>query len=89
MSQNEMIFMIVGVMAAVCMVISCVKRPVHSLFLAVRGIFHILLLYGIELICLKFGWEKFVVVNAGTAFVSGILGVPGIVLLYLVQIYFL
>jgi hypothetical protein len=88
MSQNEMIVMIAGGLIAICFFIAFIKRPVHSFFLLIRGIFHTLLLYGIELFLLKYGWNEVVLVNSITALISGILGIPGIIFLYVVQIYF-
>ena len=51
-----------------------------------RGMFSILLLYGIQLTCIHFGWGQGVRVNAMTIAVSGVLGIPGIILLYLVRL---
>ncbi|MEE1313127.1 MAG: pro-sigmaK processing inhibitor BofA family protein [Lachnospiraceae bacterium] len=87
MSQNEMIMLIVGSLAGICFLWAVIKRPGYSLMVVARGIFCVLLLYGIQLCCLKFGWGEGVSVNALTAAVSGVLGLPGIILLYLIKWY--
>lgn len=81
-SQNEMIFLIVGLVSMVCFLWVFMKHPIHILFLFARGIFFILLLYAIQLLGLRLGWEHVVAVNMVTALISGFLGVPGILLLY-------
>lgn len=86
MSQNEMFVLIVGILSSICGLWALIKRPVHTVFVFIRGIFFILLLYGIELFGLKMGWDHVVAVNVVTACISAFLGVPGIILLYAVSI---
>lgn len=86
MSQNEMILLVAGVPAVICLLWGFLKKPGHSLMVIARGMFSILLLYGIQLTCIHFGWGQGVRVNAMTIAVSGVLGIPGIVLLYLVRL---
>jgi|GEM_PF-118195 len=84
-SQNEMIFLMVGLFGFLCVFWAFVKRPIHSLFVLVRGIFFIVLLYAIQLSGMRLGWEHVIMVNAVTALISGCLGVPGILMLYAID----
>ena len=85
MSQNEMIFRIAGILGAACVLWVVIRRPLHGFLILVRGIFFILLLYAVQLLGLRLGWEHVVAVNMVTALISGCLGVPGILFLYAVN----
>lgn len=87
MTQNEMFFLIVGSLVSICFLWVLIKKPAYTLLMVVRAVFHIILLYGIQLICIHFKWGSGVTVNAVTALISGTLGIPGIILLYLIKWY--
>lgn len=87
MTQNEMFFLVVGFLLVICFIWAFIKRPGYTVFLAVRAVFHIILLYGIQLICIYFNWGDGVMVNAVTALISGTLGIPGIIFLYIIKWY--
>lgn len=82
MSQNEVFFSIAGILISCCFLWALIKRPIYGLFLIVRGCFFVILLYGIQLLGFRFGWNHIVTVNFITALISAFLGIPGILMLY-------
>lgn len=82
MSANQWILLLTLGLSGLCLLVAFLKSPGRGVLYFVRGVFHVLLLYGIQLLCIKMGWGMGVTVNAATGAVSAVLGIPGIALLY-------
>ena len=87
MLQNYILFGIFIATILLCVLPEFMRHPGYAVLFLVRGVCSILLLYGIELLALKNAWEYYVQVNAMTASISALFGIPGVCLLYAIRIF--
>lgn len=86
MEQNEMLFYVMAIGCMLCVMFGIYKNPVYLLILIVRGTLCSILIYGIRVLCVKNGIHAPVDVNLFSVGTGALLGIPGIVVLYVAGI---
>ncbi len=87
MSQNHILLAIFIVAVLLCILPEVWKHPGYALLFLARGIFSIVVLYACELLSIQNAWDYRIQVNALTACISGLFGIPGVCLLYAIRIF--
>lgn len=81
-------YLLVGVLGIVILyfIIKLLKTPIKIMIkLIVNGIFGVILLYGVNIVGANFDFH--IGINAVTALVAGILGIPGVIALILIKLF--
>lgn len=87
MEQNQMLFYTMAALCMVCLMIGIIRKPAYLLLLMIRGIFCSMIVYGIYFLCAKKGIAAPVNLNFLSIGTGALLGLPGIIALYVAAVF--
>ncbi len=88
MERYQDIFIIVGACGIILLLLAVKQNSRLIMNLVYRGLWGTVLIFGINSICEMAGYEGLCVeLNPGTVLTTAILGIPGLILLFGIQIY--
>lgn len=82
MTQEQMVIVVVLVAAGILCVYGICKNPKCILDFCIRAIVGVLCIHFINIAIVGLGYTTCVGINEGTICITGLLGLPGVVLLY-------
>lgn len=86
MEQNQILFYMMAIGCTLCVMFGIYKKPTYLLLLALRGGFCSVLVYVIHIFCAKNGFHAPLDLNFLSIGTGALLGLPGIIVLYVAGI---
>lgn len=87
MEYPEKLLWLIGAAVILFIISFIVKKTEWLINFALRGIMGIITIYFINIGITYFGFHMVVGINGASALVSGVLGIPGIIMLYGLSLY--
>ena len=89
MEQNQMLFYVTAIGCVICIMFGIYKKPSYLILLAARGAFCAAVVYGIHVLCARNGICLPVDLNFLSIGTGALLGLPGIMVLYITGVMIL